>query len=452
VGASGSGKSSFLRAGLWPRLRRDDLAWLPIPVIRPERAAISGKYGLAEALFELMSEPRFADGVRQRGLPRSRADIRDFVETTGDGLARLLAALRDIAQAGWRSSDNAAPLTTLIAIDQGEELFNEEGRDEARRFIEILTKTLTADPRTLALLAMRSDSFPLVQGEPRLAALPKDTFTIDMMLEGSYRAVIEGPARLVEPPLKIDPELTDALLKDISGQDALPLLAFTLAHLYENYRADNELTLSGYDKIGRVKGVIDKTVAQAFAEAVAKNEAPKDAQAQLKLARSAFIPHLAQVNPAGEFVRYVSPREKIPPEARPLIDRFAEQRLLVRDRRQDTEVIEVAHETVLRQPPFSDWLAEDREFLLWRDRLTQTRTAFEAKQRGLLVGLELEVARDYQSKRSEGEIETADLAFIRDSIAADDRRRAEEEEERTKREAAEREEQERRIRDAERRR
>ena len=66
-----------------------------------------------------------------------------------------------------------------------------------------------------------------------------------MMLEGSYRAVIEGPARLVEPnPLKIDPRLTDALLEDVSGQDALPLLAFTLAHLYENYAADNELNLA----------------------------------------------------------------------------------------------------------------------------------------------------------------------------------------------------------------
>ena len=39
---------------------------------------------------------------------------------------------------------------------------------------------------------------------------------------------------------------------------------------------DNELTLAGYDRIGRVKGVIDKTVAQAFAEAVARGEAPKD--------------------------------------------------------------------------------------------------------------------------------------------------------------------------------
>ena len=90
------------------------------------------------------------------------------------------------------------------------------------------------------------------------------------MLEGSYRAVIEEPARLVKPnPLKIDPQLIDALLEDISGQDALPLLAFTLAHLYEHYAADNELTLSGYEKLGRLNGVIGTTVKDAFAEGVA---------------------------------------------------------------------------------------------------------------------------------------------------------------------------------------
>jgi hypothetical protein len=97
LGASGSGKSSFLRAGLWRRLRRDDLAWLPLPVIRPERAAISGKYGLAQALPQVMSEPRFADGIRERRLPRSRAAIQDFIEHTDDGFAKLPAALRDIA-------------------------------------------------------------------------------------------------------------------------------------------------------------------------------------------------------------------------------------------------------------------------------------------------------------------------------------------------------------------
>ena len=97
LGASGSGKSSFLRAGLWPRLgRRPGMAGAPD--LRPERAAISGKYGLSQALQQVMSEPRFADGIRRCGLPRSRADIQDFIGKTDDGLAKLFAALRDIAR------------------------------------------------------------------------------------------------------------------------------------------------------------------------------------------------------------------------------------------------------------------------------------------------------------------------------------------------------------------
>ena len=96
------------------------------------------------------------------------------------------------------SGEATPPPTIVLAVDQGEDLFNDDGRDEATRFIEILTSTLKADPRTLAILVMRSDSFPQLQTEARLADLPKDTFTLDMMLEGSYRAVIEGPARLVQ--------------------------------------------------------------------------------------------------------------------------------------------------------------------------------------------------------------------------------------------------------------
>jgi WD40 repeat protein len=448
LGASGSGKSSFLRAGLWPRLKRDDLIWLPLPVIRPERAALSGKWGLAQSLQQIISEPRFSGEILKRGLPRSRPEIQDLVEKSDDGLIRLLTALRDIARL-QAATDTAAPPTIVIAIDQGEELFNEEGREEAKRFIDILTRTLSADPHLLAMLVTRSDAFPLLQGDAALAALRKEMLTLDMMLEGSYRAVIEGPARLVEPPLRIDPLLVDALLEDISGQDALPLLAFTLAHLYEDYAADRALTLAGYEKFGRVKGVIDKTVAQAFAEGSVPGGASSDRTAQLALARSAFIPHLAQVNAAGQFVRRVATLERIPVEARPLIDRFAHLRLLIRDRRRGVEVVEVAHEALLRQPPFCDWLTADREFLAWRERMSQTRAGYEANQRGVLTGRELAIARNYRQTRTEREIDPLDSAFIRDSIAEDDKRLAEEAEQARAKAAAERDEQERRIRDAE---
>ena len=50
LGASGAGKSSFLKAGLLAQLKRDEMNFLVLPVIRPERAALSGTYGMAASL------------------------------------------------------------------------------------------------------------------------------------------------------------------------------------------------------------------------------------------------------------------------------------------------------------------------------------------------------------------------------------------------------------------
>ena len=94
LGASGCGKSSFLRAGLWPRLKRDDSTWLPLPTIRPERAAISGKFGLVEALHSIMNDALFAEKLHKAALPRNRADIEEFVTTSDDGLLKILAAFK----------------------------------------------------------------------------------------------------------------------------------------------------------------------------------------------------------------------------------------------------------------------------------------------------------------------------------------------------------------------
>src|SRR6202041_1796693 len=46
LGASGAGKSSFMRAGLLPRLARDDRHFLPLPIVRPERGVLFGENGL----------------------------------------------------------------------------------------------------------------------------------------------------------------------------------------------------------------------------------------------------------------------------------------------------------------------------------------------------------------------------------------------------------------------
>src|SRR5690242_10819690 len=102
-----------------------------------------------------MNAEAFAEDIRRRGLPRSRADIQAFIIEREDGLLAIFAALREIAQAPGLSSEQTQPPTVVLSLDQGEELFNVDGHGEAGQFIEILSRTMIADPRALTLLAMR---------------------------------------------------------------------------------------------------------------------------------------------------------------------------------------------------------------------------------------------------------------------------------------------------------
>ena len=88
------------------------------------------------------------------------------------------------------------------------------------------------------------------------------------------------------------------------------------------------------------------------------------------LLRAGFIPWLARIDPdSEERKRRVARWEEIPAEARPLLERLIEQRLLVRDRRrlvggQEGIVVEVAHEALLRQwPSLTAWLDKDADAL-----------------------------------------------------------------------------------------
>jgi len=373
LGASGAGKSSFLRAGLWPRLERDDRRFLPLPVIRPERAAITGATGLAASLETALRKRR-----KPNGRPKTRAQIRAELVHPG-GLLPLLCELQELALPS--AAADTLPPTIIIPVDQGEELFATDGRDEAEEFLSRLGEALApptgkgaeaiaARRRCLAVLAMRSDSYERVQAEPRLAQVEPRLFNLRPMESHEYKAVIEGPAAratVAGAKLTIDPRLTERLLTDTEGADALPLLAFTLERLFVQYGTDGDLKLEEYEELGGVRGSIEAAIAEAFANPGKAPVIPREATEQDRRLRLGFIPWLARVDPdTEERKRRLACWNEIPEAARSLLARLVERRLLTRDRRrfaetdEETELVEIAHEALLRQwSKLSAWLDEE---------------------------------------------------------------------------------------------
>ena len=363
LGASGAGKSSFLRAGLIPRLARESQHFLPLPVVRPERAVLSGASGLIASLEK---------AFREAGLGRTRAEIRKVVEAGPSDIASLLIELLNEntitpVDAGGQA---LRPPTLILPIDQAEELFHTECAQESRAFLNILGKLVSSDaPALMLLLTVRSDRYEQLQTADSLQGLRQHTLGLPPMPQGAYAEIIKGPAHRLEGTdraLKIEEPLVDALLADVEeggAKDALPLLSFTLERLYLEQGADGDLKLEDYEALGRVKGSIEAAVERALKAADGDAQIPGDRLVRLSLLRRGLIPWLADIDPDTSAPRRrIARLSEIPVESRPLIDLLVEQRLLSTDISKETSnvTVEPVHEALLRQwGLLQGWLAED---------------------------------------------------------------------------------------------
>ncbi|VTU08498.1 photosystem I assembly protein Ycf3 [Actinobacillus indolicus] len=386
LGASGYGKSSFIRAGILPRLARVPAHFLVMPVIRPDREVISGTTGLVNALAKLSEEKQL--GYTRKSLLLAMNNVKDA----------LLPIIQQILTV--YTYDEHIP-ALVLTIDQAEELFN-ASCIESEAFLQLLAILLKEPTVNLIVLCtIRSDSYEALQTAPALAHIPQQTFSLQPILRNAYYKIIEGPAQLLEKtkkPLDIDPLLIETLLKDIEeggGKDALPLLAFTLERLYQDYGNDGQLTLKEYTSfydtvskqqsgLGGLKGAINSAINEALNKAQQDPRVPKDRQACLALLRRGFIPWLAGID-----VKTKKPRRKvadyasIPEEARPLIDILVDCRLLTKDldHTQKITTIEPAHESILRQwQDLDGWLKESEAELILIELLKEEATAWEANK------------------------------------------------------------------------
>lgn len=408
LGASGSGKSSLLRAGVLPRLQRDRRNWLVLPPFRPRNDPV-GEF--ARAAAEALGRP---DEWRAW---RDRLALADP--------ARALAELTEALQTAAGSREAAV----LISIDQAEELFTVTPPEEARSFLALMRAAADDASMFIGLITLRSDYL----GQLQVAAedmIRFEEFSLGPLPLNRIRQIIEGPARVAG--LKVEEGLISAAVSDAGSEDALPLLAFTLRELYDRYvderdggGAARQLSLVHYAALGDPAGglnPLENSVRKRADEVLAEaNPSPED----LLALREAFIGGLVWINSEGEYSRRPAHLDRIPEKARPILHKLEAARLVIFGEEAGQRTVEVAHESLLRKwPRLRGWLDEERDFLLGRMQLDHAMADWQkapdadkpsALVRGLMLGRARQWLVDHPRSLNE-----AEKAFIAASVAEEE--------------------------------
>ena len=299
VGASGSGKSSLVRAGL-----------------------------LSTVAVQLVADPPWQPVVLVPGV-------------------RPYSALRTAV-----ASEGAEDVRRLIVVDQFEEVFGAQvDPGERQSAIDTLLAFATDGSGTAVVLVLRADFYGECASHPELAAaISESQLLVGPMTQSELRAAIEQPA--LDGGLALEPGLTDAIVYDVSGEDgALPLVSTVLVETWQRRRG-RSLTLRGYAEAGGVRGAVARLAEETYAELD-----PHEQQ----VVREVFL-RLAEPAAHGHEVRRRARRSEFDPTDPAVaraVNAFVEHRLLTAS--QDT--LEVAHEALLREwPRLREWLASDRDY------------------------------------------------------------------------------------------
>jgi WD40 repeat protein len=377
LGASGAGKSSYLRGGLWPRLLRDDSQWVPMRAIRSGRGgAVEGNEGLLAALEDVHT--RFA-------LQTTRAALRESVATP-EAFVRLLQNLRQAAARRAHLDQEPFPLPVLC-LDQGEEMFAADAGAESASFLG-LSRAAIDSGEALLLVTIRSDAYSLMQSAPAFADVDQVPLSLGPVPQGEIGRVIREPAEALRRKAgpkapTFDPAVVEQLQQEIAGEpDALPILAFVLQRLMREHTGLAVIGLAELEQTGGVAAAIEREAEAALADAGYGRERAT----QREVLRRLFIPRLARIDRESKAPqRRVALQRDLPSELAPLARALTERRLLVvraaRESGRDTvdgATLEVAHEAMLRHwSTLADLLTEDRDALLLLDGVLTAATDWE---------------------------------------------------------------------------
>jgi transcriptional regulator with XRE-family HTH domain len=403
VAPSGGGKSSLVRAGLLPALRRGIL-----PASETWRSCLltPGPEPLTALAVQLLQVAETAS--MQRTLARLARDRRALHLAVSRAMARQARAQR-----------------LVLVVDQFEEVFTQctDEQQRAQFVANLLYAATVPQGRTIVVLTMRADFYARCALYPELAArIAAHQHLLGPLDQFGLRQAVAGPAERVD--LVFESGLVDTIVADVAGEPgALPLLEHALMELW-GHRQGRLLTLEGYRASGGVQGAVAQR-AEAVFGSFAEDEQAVAQRVLLRLTEPG--------EDTEDTRRRATPGELITDESeRPITERvvqaLADARLLTTGAQTGSQQswVEVAHEALIRGwPRLRGWLAENRAALRVRRRLTEAALdwqRFGMDDGSLYRGIRLAEAMEWRV-RNELELNESERAFLAASLASQERER-----------------------------
>jgi serine/threonine protein kinase len=345
IGPSGSGKSSVVKAGVLPALRRGALPGSDRWFLAQMVPGHDPFQELETALLSVASEQPSRLGQRLR---QDETGLLKVVEEILPGSQSVL----------------------LLVIDQFEEIFTYSDDPAIRSaFLNSLLVAVTQPGcRLRVMITLRADFYDRPLLYPGFGELIRrhSEVVLPLSAEEMEQAVV-GPAE--RAGLKVEPALVSAITAEISEQPgALPLLQYALTEIFERREGDT-LTLQAYQASGGVLGALARRAEELYTQL--------DDQEQ-EAARQMFLRLVTLGGGVEDTRRRVAQAELIAVSdnqeaAQAVLDTYSKYRLFTFDNDPVTRAptAELAHEALIREwQRLREWLNDSRDDVRIQQRLS----------------------------------------------------------------------------------
>ncbi|MBR8642513.1 WD40 repeat domain-containing protein [Streptomyces tuirus] len=320
-----------------------------------------------------------------------------------------------------REAPGARP---VVIVDQFEEMFT-LCPDEAdrRAFVEVLHAACSPagpdDPApAVVVLGIRADFYEQCLRYPELAdALQHRHMVLGPLTTAELREAVTGPAKAVG--LELEPGLAELIVREVSADgprgahDAgvLPLLSHALLATWQRRKA-GRLTLAGYRAAGGIQGAVAATAERAWS---GLDPAARTA-ARLLLLRLVRLGEDTQATRRRGTRRQLAEESTDPGKTEESLEALVRARLVTLD----AETVEITHEALLHAwPRLRDWIDDDRQGNLLRQRLEEDGRAWEESDRDtslLYRGSRLEQAHGWAKSAGDTFLTRSAVEFLAASV------------------------------------